>query len=113
MDVCPTPFKTQIQLPLSPNFTTCSFFPPNFCLQDFDQAMDQTVLPDLTQFEVVLDGVPETPTSVVWTDADTLTVGFATTGATTGILNLLTAGSNLRGVNGATVKPPQSCQFLP
>jgi hypothetical protein len=75
--------------------------------------MDQTVLPALASFEIVVDGVPTTPTIVAWTDATTLNFSWAGVPAATAVWNQLTTDSNLRGLDQSLVKAPQTQDFFP
>ncbi len=104
-----TPF-----LPPSPNLISATNTPPSLSVQvTVDIAMDQTVTPALTSFEVVVDGVPETPTSFIWFTATVFDLGFATAATTDLVVNLLTTDSDLRSLEGSFMRAPQSVIGFP
>lgn len=75
--------------------------------------MDTGSLPDLVQFECVVDGTPETPTVRVWASSTELDLTIVTSPTTSGVCNLLYTDSKLRGSDGSVVKIPQSVVFYP
>lgn len=104
-----TPF-----VPPSPNAIGHIYTPPVPLLDvEFDKPMDQAVVPAAASFEIVLDGVPETPAGLAWTDATHLQFGFSGPPAVSGVWNQLSPDLNLRGTNGSYVKLPQTQTWHP
>lgn len=74
--------------------------------------MDDSVLPAVGSFEVVLDGVPETPTVAAWTTNTKLALTIAGSGSTSAYVNLLTVDMNLRNAGLIVATAPQSRRVL-
>ena len=104
-----TPFA-----PPSPMAVSHSYTPPLTTVDIiFDKPMDQTVLPALTSFELVIDGTPQTPATRVWQDAVTLAFTWAVPPPATGVWNQIAVDTNLRGLDQSLVKLPQTQDFHP
>lgn len=114
MGGCQSVFTPTHFAPLSPNAINHGAYVPGFPLDIiFDKDMDQTVVPALASFEVVIDGTPETPTSRAWQDSTTLRFGFVGVPAVSGVWNQLSVDTNLRGADMSLVKLPQTQTFFP
>ncbi len=114
MGDCPNAFGQMGFLPLSPKLVDADTTPPSSNIRvTLDVAMDQTVSPVTGVFEVVRDGVPETPLLFTWFDAfnfDLVTTG--TMGALI-VVNLLNFDVNFRSLTGVIVTAPQSVIAFP
>lgn len=104
-----TPFA-----PPSPYMTGHGVYVPGLPLDiTWNKPMDVGSVPAVGSFEVVIDGIPETPTVIVWQDAVTLRFSFAGVPAVSGVLNQLVIDTALRGADMSLVKLPQSQTFHP
>lgn len=100
--------------PPSPNAIGHTYPAPGLPLDIiFDKAMDTSVVPALGNFEIVVDGVPETPTGRAWQNPTTLQFTFVSVPAISGVWNQLQIDTNLRGSDMSLVKLPQSQTFHP
>ena len=75
--------------------------------------MDDGVLPPVGIFEVVSDGVPETPTALLWLSDTQLRLSITGGAPTTVVINLLSHDANLRNSDGILAAAPQSIQAIP
>ncbi|MBW7992804.1 MAG: hypothetical protein FVQ84_22680 [Planctomycetes bacterium] len=100
-------------LPPSPVFTGGTYIFPLLTVDvNFDRAMDTGVLPSLASFEIILDGVPETPSLLLWVDGDTLRLTISGPATVSLVVRLLTQDSNLRSAAGTFARAPQSVTIL-
>lgn len=75
--------------------------------------MDETVTPALASLQVVLDGVPETPGSFVWTSSTAFQLGISGFAGATLVVKLLVRDSGLRSLGGSIARAPQSVIAFP
>lgn len=101
-------------VPPSPNAIGHTLVAPGLpCDILWDSSCDTGSLPAKECFEFIVDGTPETPASIGWTDSTTLTFGIATGSFSTCVWRQITKTAALHGVNGSVVKLPQSQTVYP
>lgn len=111
---CPMSFKSQLQLPVSPKIQSCTNAPPlPFIDVTFDRNMDTGVLPANASFEIINDGVPETPTATAWQSSTVLRVNFTGNVTVSAVFRYIVVDTNLRDTNGLIAVPIQECQAFP
>lgn len=74
--------------------------------------MDTGVVPAPGSFEVLLDGVPQTPTGASWIDSTKLKLDITASAAATAFVKLLTVDTNLRNADEVIAVAPQIQQVL-
>jgi hypothetical protein len=79
----------------------------------FDRPMDVGFLPALASMQIIVDGIPETPTIRSWLDSTHFRLSFAGTPSVSGEFRLLVEDTGLRTTLGSVTKPPQRWVFFP
>jgi hypothetical protein len=79
----------------------------------FDLNMDTGVLPALASFEVVIDGIPQTPLTRAWFSSTVLDLGITGSASTSAVIKLLTVDSLLRSDTGVVATAPQEVVAFP
>lgn len=74
----------------------------------FDLPMDTDAIPAVGSFEVLFDGVPQTPTLCTWPTPDHLQLAITPGFPVTVSVNLLSVDLNLRSSVGTVAIAPQS-----
>ena len=111
MDVCPTPFAVQQQLPRRPFIKTASWTgPPNFFMEIVYDGrtfvMDQTLFPDPTKYEFKVDGVVKPLAPVGWADfVDFLFISAGSPLGTVATIQCLAFDPNTRNTAGVMIGP--------
>jgi hypothetical protein len=114
MGDCPICFSAPLTLPLSPHFVSAAYTPPiPFVQISWDIPMNTGALPTLIRYEVVVDGVPETPISRSWLDPQTLQLGITGTASTSVQVTLLSVDLNTRSADNVLATAPQTEQAYP